>query len=255
MMACRRFAFVAACCWLFGGPVASQAAKVTVDLGDAKGVASVSAIHRWTDTGDPVKLVEKDRTISEIDVTASAKSLGHGKWGFADLKPGRYDLLIMLESKIRIEGFSYPPILDFDPFIPVDATADEEVVSFIVDDIHKSPHYENKVEPIYMGSDKAKKATRVLVQLLRDKKTSYKVGYGTMRHEIWQYDSLYGGWQKNKRTKVLNRIIMPVEELRTWHWLWEPKLGDIQVKKEPLTIKYDVPEKPDPAKLKGLYPY
>ena len=51
-----------------------------------------------------------------------------------------------------------------------------------------------------------------------------------MRHEIWQYNWNYGGWQKDKRTRVLDRTIMQVSELRKWHWLWEPKLGGIKVK-------------------------
>jgi hypothetical protein len=105
-----------------------------------------------------------------------------------------------------------------------------------------------------MGRDK--KAVRVLVQLIRDKATSYKAGFGTMRHEIWQYDWNYGGWQKNKRTKVLDRIIMEVASLRKWTWVWEPKIGGIQVQNAPLTIKYEIPAALDStSKLRGLLPY
>jgi hypothetical protein len=76
-----------------------------------------------------------------------------------------------------------------------------------------------------------------------------------MRHEIWQYTFNYGGWQKEKRTRVLDRLIMPVNELRQWTWLWDAKLGGIEVKQQPLTIKYEMPKRGDRQRLKGLYPY
>ena len=184
----------------------------------------------------------------------TAEDAGHGKWVFADLPPNNYDLVIMLD-KVRIEGFSYPPVMEFDPFIPPTATAAEEAQAYIAEDIKKSPQYENKMACLYCGGDK--KVTRALVQLLRDKPTSYTPGAGTLRHEIWQYDWHYGGWQKNKRTKVIDRIIIQISELRTWTWVWEPKLGMIEVKKnkkQPLTIKFQVPTSPEPGRLKGLYP-
>lgn len=232
----------------------AQAAKLTVDLGNAKGVRSVGAFMRWDKNGDAIKQVNKDAKIDHPEVTASAKDAGGGRWVFSDLKPGRYDLVIMLD-KNRIEGFSYPPVLDFDPFFPVDSVVEEDAREFIENDIRKSQHYENKVEPLYLGTDKDKKAVRVLVQLIRDLPTSYTPGAGTMRHEIWQYDWLYGGWKKNQRTRVLDRIIMQVSDLRRWHWLWEPKLGDIQIKTSDVEIKFQVPGSPDPTRLKGLYPY
>jgi hypothetical protein len=75
-----------------------------------------------------------------------------------------------------------------------------------------------------------------------------------MRHEVWQYDWKYGGWVKNKRTRVLDRILMQVSGLRQWTWVWDPKLGGIEVKKDPITIEYDLPQ-PGDKRLKGLYPY
>lgn len=233
----------------------AEAGRLTVDLGRSQGVVSVGALMRWDKSGDAVKQVNKDAKIDQPEVAATAKNLGGGKWVFGDLKPGRYDLVIMLQNKTRIEGFGYPPVLDFDPFFPPDASVDEDIRAFIDGDIRKSEHYENKVEPLYMGTNKEKKAVRVLVQLLRDKATTYKAGAGTMRHEIWQYDWLYGGWKKTQRTRVLDRIIMQVSDLRQWHWLWDPKLGDIQIGADAVEVKYSVPEKPDPAQLKGLYPY
>jgi len=79
-------------------------------------------------------------------------------------------------------------------------------------------------------------------------------GAGTIRHEIWQYSWQYGGWAKEKRTKVLDRILMQVGELRQWTWLWDPKLGGLSVDAAPVTVKYVVPTK-DAKGLQGLRPY
>jgi len=230
----------------------AAAAKLTLDLGNAQGIKLVGAFQRWDSDGNANKLVDKDQKIDAPQVQFTAQDAGHGKWVFADLPPASYDLVIMLD-KLRIEGFSYPPVMEFDAFIAPTATPAEEARAYIDEDIKKSPQYENKMSCLYAGGDK--KVTRALVQLLRDKPTSYTPGAGTLRHEVWQYDWHYGGWQKNKRTKVIDRIIIQISELRQWTWVWEPKLGMIEVKKRPMVIKYQVPTKPDPEKLKGLYPY
>ncbi len=48
---------------------------------------------------------------------------------------------------------------------------------------------------------------------------------------------------------------LQVSELRQWTWLWEPKLGGIEVKDSPLTINYKRPKAAEAAKLKGPRPY
>lgn len=235
---------------------AAWAAKLTVDLGNARGVVSVGAFDRWDQDGNPRKPVNTKAKIEAPEVDAFAKNAGGGKWVFEKLAPGTYDLVIMLENKVRIEGFTYPPVLEFDPFLPADAKVeDEDNRDWVIDDIKKSKHYENKVEPLYLGGDE--KVIRVLVMLIRDKVTSYEAdmpGAATMRFEVWQYDWQYGGWAKNKRTRVLHRVILPRDQLRQWTWLWDPKLGGIDVGRSPREITYEVP-KPSESKLKGLYPY
>lgn len=228
------------------------AAKVTVHLGKAEGVQSVGAFQRWDADGNARKKVNPNQKIDAPEVDAAAKPAGGGKWVFDDLPKGTYDIVILLDGKRRIEGFNYPPVLEFDPFFPSDATAPEEVVDFITDDISKQRHYENKVQPLWMGGDE--KTVRVLVQLLRDLPTSYTPGAGTMRHEVWQYDWLYGGWQKNKRTRVFDRLLMQVSDLRGWTWVWAKELGGIEVKTSPQDVSFTVPPATDRS-LKGLYPY
>jgi len=162
--------------------------------------------------------------------------------------------VICAGDKVRIEGFQFAPVLEFDPTTWRDATVeDEDAREYGLDHSRKSQHYENKVVPLYLGGDE--RVIRALVMLIRDKPTSYKPGAGTIRHEIWQYTWQYGGWAKEKRTRVLDRLLLQVSELRRWTWLWDPKLGGIEVKGEPVTIEYEVPRGTDRAKLQGLHPY
>jgi hypothetical protein len=238
----------------------AHAAELTVELSNSNNVTSVGAIQRWDKDGNHRNLPDQKAQIDAPAVDAAAKKTVGDKWVFKNLPAGKYDLVVLATDRVRIEGFQYPPVKEFDPFIPSDSAVDEETRDFIIDDIKKSPHYENKVEPLYLGGDA--KAVRVLVMLIRDKPTSYEKespGAATIRHEIWQYSWNYGAWQKEKRTKVMDRILMPRDQLRKWTWLWDVKLGGIEVKDRTVNIKYDFPglaSTPDAeSKLKGLYPY
>ena len=240
------------------GQSAVEAAELTVDLGDAQGVTLVGALRRWDQDGNSRRPVDPQSKIDAPRVDATAANAGNGRWVFRDLPPGKYDLLILArdpatKGPLRIEGWQYAPVLEFDPFFPPDATTDEPTRKLIAEQIGRSGQYENKVLPLYMGGDK--QAVRVLVMLVRDQPTSYQPGLGSIRHEIWQYTYRYGGWQKEKRTHVLDRILLPVAELRRWTWLWDARLGGIEVGSAPITIKYQLPKRPDEKKLKGLHPY
>ncbi|MFZ5832714.1 MAG: hypothetical protein ACOY3P_21715 [Planctomycetota bacterium] len=230
---------------------AARAATLTVQLSGGDGVTMVGAVDRWDQDGNARKLPNQEGKIDAPEVDAKATSAGGGKWVFEDLKPGRYDLVI-LADKTRIEGFTFVPVREFDPWIAPEAKPDDEAAEFIENDIRNARHYENKVEPFHLAGDD--KHVRVLVQLLRDLPTTYKKGAGTIRHEIWEYTWNYGGWVKEKRTRVMDRILMQVSDLRQWTWLWDPKLGGIEVKDQPVTIEYQMPGKGE-KKLKGLYPY
>jgi len=245
----------AACLLCSVGALDAEAAKVTVELSGTQGATFVGAFNRWDIDGNLRRPVNPKAKIDAPEVDAAATNLAAGRWVFDELAPGKYDLVIMCPGRVRIEGWTYAPVLEFDPFFPPDASVDDEVREFIAADISKSRHYENKVRPLYMGGDD--KVTRVLVMLIRDQRTSYErhmPGAATMRFEIWQYDWQYGGWMKNKRTKPFHRLILHRDELRQWTWLWDPKLGDIEVGDSPVNIKYELP-KPSDAKLKGLRPY
>jgi hypothetical protein len=231
-------------------------ARLTVDLDNSPDVTFVGAVERWDQDGNPRWLPDPQAKIDAPAVDAAAKKNEDNIWVFADLSPGIYDLVILGKDLMRVEGFQFAPVKEFEPFLSAAALPDEETRDSIIDDIKKSPHYENKVEPLYLAGDE--KVVCVLVMLIRDKPTSYEresPGAATMRHEIWQYAWHYGAWQKEKRTKVLDRILMPRDQLRKWTWLWDPKLGGIEVKDQPIKIKYGLPAPASTPKLKGLRPY
>jgi hypothetical protein len=231
-------------------------ARLTVDLDNSPDVTFVGAVERWDQDGNPRRLPDPQAKIDAPAVDAAAKKNEDNIWVFADLSPGIYDLVILGKDLMRVEGFQFAPVKEFEPFLSAAALPDEETRDSIIDDIKKSPHYENKVEPLYLAGDE--KVVCVLVMLIRDKPTSYEresPGAATMRHEIWQYAWHYGAWQKEKRTKVLDRILMPRDQLRKWTWLWDPKLGGIEVKDQPIKIKYGLPAPASTPKLKGLRPY
>ena len=227
------------------------AADLVVQLSGDDGVTAVGAFNRWDRDGNPRKAVNPKAAINSPQVDFQAVKKGRGKWVFKDLRPGRYDLVIMGPRRRRIEGWHYPPVLEFDPFFGPRAPVEANAAEFIADDIKKSRHYENKVVPLAMGGDK--KNVRVLVMLIRDLPTSFTTGAGTIRFEVWQYTWKYGGWLKEKRTRVLHRVLMQVSELRRWNWLWEPKLGGIELSAQAKTIDYKIPDMDELKELKGLH--
>jgi len=75
----------------------------------------------------------------------------------------------------------------------------------------------------------------------------------TVRHEVWQYAFRYGTWAKERRTKVLDRILLPRDELHRWTWAWEPALGGIEVGDAPVAIRYTLPARFDPERVRGWF--
>ncbi|MEN6406649.1 MAG: hypothetical protein ABFC77_09270 [Thermoguttaceae bacterium] len=231
----------------------TEAATLTIDLGDARDVRRVGAIERWTAGGDLRRLPDLREKIDQPPIDASAHRLDDGRWVFDRFPAGKCDLVIFVGDRCRIDGFPFAPVKDFDSFLPSDATVDEETRATIAADIARSPHYENKVAPLWFAGDR--QTVRVLMMLVRDRPTSYESrlpGAATLRHELWQFTWQYGGWQKEKRTKVIDRVMLPRDSLRRWTWLWDPALGGVQAGREPTQLRYDLSDKI--PKLPGLRP-
>lgn len=251
-------ACVLGCVLLFGILTASHTAgaELTLRVVDGPKLRLVGLIQRWDADGNPVKPVDPKAKIDAPDCIPGTSADGR-TFRFPNLKPGRYDGVILGENRLRIDGFEFPPVLEFDPFFPGDSKIADEHREWIENDIRASRHYENKVEPLYFGGND--EVVRVLVMLIRDLPTSYEgdfPGAATIRHEVWQYTWAYGGWKKERRTRVIDRCILHRDELRQWTWLWDPRLGGIRIEKasDQLEREYKFPDLTN-RELKGLYPY
>jgi hypothetical protein len=233
------------------------AASLTIELENAAAVTFVGAVARWNADGSPRRPVNPKARVDAPEVDGVAKQQTVGKWVIPNAPPGRYDLVILAGERVRIDGFDFPPVLEFDEFFAAKDKPSEEAREFITKDVAKSPHFENKVSTLCFAGDP--KQVRVLVQLLRDEPTSYDGEFGeqvaVLRHDVWQYTYRYGAWTKEKRTRVFDRSLAPKRMLRQWTWIWEPALGGIQVKDEPIVVNYCIPKTHDPERARGLWPY
>jgi|GEM_PF-600740 len=217
----------------------AKGANLIVNIDNPKDVTMVGVFNRWDIHGNRRRSVNTRAKIGTPEVHVIGTQTGKSTWVFENLPEGTYDLVVIKKGRLRIEGWTYPPIIEFDPFFPSDSAVEDSVRKLINDDISKSRYYENKVTALEMGSNK--KTVRALVMLLRDKPTTYRAGVGTLRFEIWQYTWRYGGWQKQRRTKVLHRILDQVGILRQWTWVWEPSFGGIKVGKLLKTLDIKIP--------------
>jgi hypothetical protein len=234
----------------------ASAGDLILHLGRSEAVTFVGAINRWDDEGNPRKPVDPKASIQAPRVTAQAVRQDGSRWVFKNLPPGRYDLVVLARGRVRVEGFDYPPLTEFDPFLSPKGKAPREASDWIVKDIAKARHYENKVAPLFLGGND--KQVRILVQLVRDQPTSYDAEYGapvaTVRHEIWQYTYQYGSWVKDRRTKILDRILLANKEFQRWTWVWEPRLGGIEVGKKSVEVTYELPRRFEPRNARGWFP-
>lgn len=236
--------------------VKSNHGSIHLTLDNSEQVDLVGAIQRWDPDGNHVKPVNAKASIGKPETSVLGRRAGN-MWRFERLHAGRYDLVVLGKERVRVEGFDYPPVLEFDPFLPGRGQSPEEDDrDWIVKDMARSRHYENKVSPLFLAGDQ--KQVRVLVQLVRDQPTSYdsEVGYpvATIRHEIWQYTHRFGGWSKERATKVLDRILLPRAELRKWTWVWEPRLGGIEIKPgQTVSVTYEFPNRFNPKKDRGWF--
>lgn len=228
--------------------------EITLEIAGAPELALVGALSRWDEDGKARVPVDAKAKIEAPRVDATAEPAGPGRFVFRDLPPGRYDLVLISANQERLEGFHYPPVLEFDPVFPPSAKVpDDEAREAILGDIAQSPHYENKVEALFLGGDE--KQVRVLMQLVRDKPTSYDAEYGkpvaTVRHEVWQYTFRYGVWSKEKRTAILDRVLMAKSAFEGWTWVWEPALGGIEVGSKPISLRYAWPSSFEGSTARG----
>jgi hypothetical protein len=243
------------CGW---GGATADAGDLTVSLSGPDSVTLVGAVRRWDGDGNPRVPIDPKAKIDSPRVDATAVRGGGGRWVFRDLPAGRYDLVVIRSDRVRVEGFHYPPNQEFEPFwAPDRPPPDEATRRIVIKDIASSRHYENKVSPLFLAANEPGNEVRVLVQLVRDLPTSFDADYGkpvaTARHEVWRYANRYGGWVKDRSTRVLERVLMARTEFEQWTWVWEPKLGGIVVGATPVRVRLTLPDRFDPKLARGWF--
>lgn len=233
-----------------------SAGELTVTIEPADRVARVGVVRRFNFDGTLARKVDPKAKFESPYYDGSAD--GH-EARFRDLQPGVYDVIVFLKDGTRLEGYHWPLFNEFDdPNDPAFKTPPpEEVEELIREKIAGTTYHENKVTPLAAaGSDKQ---VRILMQLLRDRATSYDGEFGapvaTLRYEIWQYTNNYGGWTRDRHSKVLHRILDAKSNVRKHTWLWDPKLGGMRVSRTDTgkRLSYQIPRNLKP--LPGLHPY
>lgn len=235
---------------------AACAAPLAIRIESPRRIVAVGVIARWNDDGSPRRAPDPRARIDRPPFDATARPADGDLWVFDQLQAGRYDVVILAEDRVRIEGFEFPPLEEFDEFWTVGKQPADAAVERVRELIAQSRHFENRVTPLFFAGDRNR--IRVLVQLIRDERTSFDAQYGqpvgTIRHEIWQFRWQYGDWAKDRRTRVLDRVLMPRRELHQWTWLWDPRLGGLQVGQQPVELRYAIPERLDGMPARGLLP-
>ena len=233
-------------------PRPAAAGTLTVDLGKSEGVTFVG---RGPALGPPGQSAPARRSQGEDrrpDGRCGSQERRSRPLGVRRLPPGKYDLVILAGPRLRIEGWQYAPVKEFDPFFPPTATTDDETRDFITDDIAKSPHYENKLVAACHG---------------RRQEGGPRAGdVDTRQADQLRERQPRGGHHAARDMAVfleLRRLaegaahpragphFAPRDELRKWTWLWDPKLGGIEVTSQDATIKYELPSQAGLKKLRG----
>jgi hypothetical protein len=76
----------------------------------------------------------------------------------------------------------------------------------------------------------------------------------TVTHEVWQYTNRYGTWSKERKPKILNRLLLADKEFQYWTRVWEPAFGGIAVKTGSVRVSYTLPTKFDAETMRGWLP-
>jgi hypothetical protein len=183
-----------------------------------------------------------------------------GAFEATDLPLGIWDLVVETPWG-RLEGVDMTPILsEYDALIPAEYRTEDlglpskgeftaEDRRWIERQVLEVKRYESRVRILALRG--TADVAVVLVELTQEQPfVGEKGNEVTWRVEKWVYEKKYGGWAEF-RTRVLYRRRVPRAEWESWGWQFEPALGGFQItddRTEPVTIEFEIPERPDPAK-------
>jgi len=161
-----------------------------------------------------------------------------------DRLPRDYDLVIDVRG-------GKAGAITVEPLSPEMTPADRK---WLTDWVNNLKIFENKKRVLEIEG--TSKQARVLVEKLRDKPTTLaaKEPMAIWRVEIFDFRKYYGGWTKEKY-HVIVRERVPIRRFRTYRWVFEKRLGGIQVGADSVTTvpEYEIPDKLDAAR--GRVPY
>jgi hypothetical protein len=186
-----------------------------------------------------------------------------GAFEASDLPLGLWDLVVETPWG-RLEGVDMTPLLsEYDVLIPPQYRTEDlglpskgeftdEDRKWIERHVLEVKRYESRVRILALRG--TADVAVVLVELVQEEPfVGEKGDEVTWRVEKWVYEKKYGGWAQF-RTRVLHRRRVPKAEWETWGWQFEPALGGLAVtedRTEPVTIEFEIPDRPDPAKGLG----
>lgn len=233
-----------------------HAGELIVSIEPGEQVARVGIARRFHPDGTLARKVDPK---AKFESPYTDRESAGNSARFEKLPAGTYDVIIFLKNGTRLEGYHWPIFNEFDdPEDPVfDTPPPKEIEEYLREKIAATSYYENKVTPLAFagGEDQV----RVLMQLLRDDKTSFDQQFGapvaTLRYEIWQFNNNFGGWTRDKHSKVLHRILDAKSNVRKKEWLWVRELGGHTLREDDSSIqlKYRLPKQT--KTLPGLHPY
>lgn len=235
-------------------PQAAPAGELVVKVQPAEKVEWIGVVRRFNQDGTLARPVDPKARLDAPH--CDARSAGASAT-FRDLPAGTYDVIVFLKDGTRLEGYHWPIFNEFDdPHDPAFASPPpDDVAALIREKISETRYYENRVSVLAMAGDEQQ--VRVLMQLLRDRATSFDAQFGapvaTLRYEVWQFSNNFGGWTRDRHSKVLHRVLDAKSRVLKQTWLWDPSLGGVEVSRAgTATLEYAVPSLPNLQKRPGL---
>ncbi|MBS0266866.1 MAG: hypothetical protein JSS02_33375 [Planctomycetes bacterium] len=231
------------------------AGELTVSIEPAERVASIGVVRRFGEDGQLLRPVDPKATFAAPYRDAKSES---APATFRDLPAGTYDVIVFLKDGTRLEGFHMPVFDELDETGPeaFSQPSSEEVQTEIRRLIKAGRYYENQVTPLFIrGNDEH---ARVLVQLVRDEPTSLDAEFGapvaSVRYELWQFTNRFGTWSRDRKSKILHRVLEAKAQLHKRRWLWTNTLGGIRLTADRLVqrVTFQIPERW--TDLPGLQP-